>query len=263
MTKTLDHKPRKNQKPRRTKKPEMTAAQKRQLIDRHVERVQKADAGTTAATWKLADELAELVDAYKLCHKFPPSASKLEEITNIGRDGTRMQLLAKLAKFFPQQLRQPPVGVRVYAKAYQMNRSLKAEGRKMFTAEELVGHMKGATSAIVVKDFVTWAARGRDRPADTEEVIEVRDHIVANTPNYKLTAKKWFKTYDMSPAFAIAAAVKLLPDTCSINRINTALARLDLDYRIMKPESPRSTNIQVEPFDDEDGESTPNEAAAV
>ena len=67
----------------------MTSAQKNKLIDRHIERVKKADAGTSAATWRLADELAALVDAYKKCHKFPPSARKLWQLTRLDRDGSR------------------------------------------------------------------------------------------------------------------------------------------------------------------------------
>ena len=172
------------QRSRRTRKPEMTPAQKRRLVDRHIKRVQQAEAGTTTATWKLADELAALISAYKKCNKYPPTAKKLVGLTGLDRDGTRMQLLAKVAVFFPKELRKPGVGVRVHEAAYKANQSLKARGRERFPAEEVVRIMADTRSADVARQYVEWAAQGRDLPGDTEEVKKVRDQLLANTPNY-------------------------------------------------------------------------------
>ena len=255
--------PRTKTKPNgRARKREMTKTQKSRLIDRHVARVQKAESGTTAATWKLADAIAALIAAYKQCHKFPPSASKLQQITKLDRNGTRMQLMAKVATFFPSELRKPGVGVRVYETVYKANQSLKLQGRERFSADQLIEIMGNFPSAETAGQFVKWAAAKRDRPADFEEIKQVRDDLLAGRPNYKLTAKKWFKAYDVDPAFAIAAAIRLLPDEVPFDKINNALSRLGLDYRFMKPTPPRSASVPFQPFDDDDDHDVASDADA-
>ena len=65
----------------------------------------------------------------------------------------------------------------------------------------------------------------------------------------------------MSPSFAIAVAIKLLPETATIEKINDTLDRLGIKHRLVIPGRAKSSGFQIDLFDDESESGSSNDDA--
>lgn len=228
------------------KKQPLSNAQKRRRIDAQAKRVREADAAAIKNLWKRADELAQLAQVYKECHKRPPSAKKMEELTQINLDGNRQLLHARLSKYFPEEHRVHGVGMRVYEEAYKFNRAQKRSGGKQLTVEDLVAEMEPGRPAGYTLDNLRHKAR---KPLD-EAIADAKAqrNLVQKAPrSVRLNKKRWLKAIETDPSSAIAAAIVSYEDEShrAISNINNMLNQLGTKLRLTH----YTDNIQIDLID--------------
>ena len=210
-----------------------TTAEKNRRIKTHVERVRHADAASTRATWKLADELALLAQVYKECYGHDPSASKLRALTQIERNGSRQLLYARVAVFFPSHLRQHGVGVRVYEEAHKCNQALKRQGRQTYTAEEIAKSIEsGSRTAETIRMKMEYGAAIRDQSTTVAHRKANRELALKHPAAIVKNKKRWLKMIEQDPDRAIAAAIAINDDATTIHRINDALRQLGCSWHL-------------------------------
>ena len=225
----------------------LSAPEKRALVDKHAERVRKADEAMNGSGWALADELAALAETYKQCHGHPIKAKKLQTITGIDRDGSRLALYSKLAKVFPKEARLPAVGLRVYETAYKFNQSLIRQGRDPLSVEDLCKQIKGGRSAFVTREFLEGDVQQRDKDLRLSERLVARDAALTKPKSVMENKKTWLKMIEDAPFHAIGAAIAtVLPKTKSVHYINETLERLGCQYYLAFDDPSQ----QIYPYDE-------------
>ena len=234
-------------------------AKQRAAINRQVQRVCKADAAETVGTWRFADELVTLATVYKAAYHKPPSTKTLDQLVHITRDGSRMQRLIKVASFFPASTRVAGAGMRIYEKAFDVNQSLKCEGRPQFTAEAIADliRSRSISNADIMKDYMGF----RDDPEDARIQFEQRNALrkLAMTKSEwrRISKKKWLKLIEKDAHLAAAAVIANNEDSWFITQVNQALNNLGSGYHI----SSNHQYVQQDLFEDEFTDEANTEAA--
>ncbi len=216
-------------------------------IKAQIERVRSVDVAIDKTTWRLADELAKLVELEKQYSRRPVSGSALQAMTKFERNGSRLLLYARLAEFFPPALRKAGVGLRVYEAAYKFNQALKIKGRKPFTVEQLASFIDEAgTSSCLIQMHMKNQAFARDNEAIMSQRKALRNNAMEN-PRCVLVKKTWLKMIEEDSDVAIAAAIAVRNELDHIDRINAQLRLFGCDWHLHY----NRCSTQIDLFEDE------------
>ncbi|MEM6392775.1 MAG: hypothetical protein AAF797_08400, partial [Planctomycetota bacterium] len=173
----------------------------------------------------------------------PASASKLRNTLKIDRDGSRLVLYTKLAKFFPAHLRQAGVGLRVYEVAWKTNQRLRMKGFTKLTAQEIADLIgEECKNAWKIEMRMEDLAREREGKALHEEKVRLVDQAASAPKAAIRTPKKWMKLIDTQPYLAIAAALSTHGNDDSVGRVNQELEGLRCPWRICSEENLKRIN---------------------